>query len=412
MCIETKRTEKEKEDDASVCIKSHGGNTLEREESLKGSARETCVNIDHKVHTIVVKDTLPLVVHMVGSISLPDAESVFIKLGTQLGEYTERIPDGETGRRVRWVSFIWDQLQKHPDFEVDSAILPFQFLQWDGKLVFTIERLKFKEGYDPDKVQFDTGYAEDAIRNYKLFEVLKSDGIIPSHVKYQICIATPLAIAYSFISPAYYDEFISIYSRHLADEIKRISDNIPHDQISLQWDVCQEVLMLEGYFEQHSGYKKQISSTLANVAKLVPATIDLGFHLCYGSPKGEHLIEPKDMNILVELANSISNVVTRPINYIHMPVPKERNDDSYFRPLSKLSLNNNTALYLGLVHQSDKEGNTLKLLMARKYADIDGIASECGLGRGNPKMLDNILEEHLRLASDKNMLSKDAPGID
>ena len=48
------------------------------------------------------------IIHMVGSIPLEDAESVFRTLGSRIGGHVERIPDGETGRRQRWISFISD----------------------------------------------------------------------------------------------------------------------------------------------------------------------------------------------------------------------------------------------------------------------------------------------------------------
>ena len=340
------------------------------------------------------------IIHLIGSIPLNDAESVFRRLATDLGDFVERIPDGETGRRVRWISFIWDQLKEHRDFEVDPTIPTYKFIQWDGKVIFEVDRLRFKAGIDPNSVIFDTGYAADALRNYETFKNLKSEGVIPAHIKYQICMATPLAIVYNFISPHDFEKFVSAYSRHLEEEINIISETLPHDQVSYQWDVCQEVLAFEHYYDEVADYKELIFSTLAKIAKFVPETIDLGFHLCYGSPKDEHLVQPKDMKVLVELANGISSCVTRPIKYIHMPVPKDRTDNAYFQPLSELSLNNDTALYLGLVHHGDSEGNSLKLTTAQKYVNVDGISSECGLGRGDPEAFDEILENHLQLAKD------------
>ena len=40
---------------------------------------------------------LALGAHLVGSVPLPDAESVFRTLGTELGDRLRRLPDGETG---------------------------------------------------------------------------------------------------------------------------------------------------------------------------------------------------------------------------------------------------------------------------------------------------------------------------
>ena len=338
------------------------------------------------------------IVHMVGSLPLSDAATVFRTLGETLGGHMERIPDGETGRRTRWISFINDQLKAHPDLEIDPTMAPFPFTQWDGKVVYEVARLRFRDGVDPASVTFNTGYADDAIRNFEDFRRLKEEGVIPEEVRYQICMATPLAITYNFISIKAYDAFLPVYTAHLAQEFGRIAATLPHDQISYQWDVCQEVLMWEGYFDQPSGYKDQIVSSLGGIGDMVPAGIDLGYHLCYGSPADEHLVLPKDMGVLVEMANGIVGAVSRPLKYIHMPVLKDRDDDDYFRPLTDLALPDGTALYLGLIHEGDAAGNTAKLAAARKYHTGAGFSAECGLGRGDPDALTDILDQHRRLA--------------
>ncbi len=339
-----------------------------------------------------------LLVHMVGSLPLPDAETSFRTVGQTLGAHMQRLPDGETGRRTRWISFINDQLKAHPDLEVDPTIPPFRFLQWDGKLVYEVERLRIRDGVDPASVTFATGYADDAIRNYGAFRQLKDSGAIPAGVKYQICMATPLAIAYNFISPKAYGDFLPVYRAHLRDEFERISDALPHDQISYQWDVCQEVLMWEGYFDQPEGYRRQIVDTLAGIGDMVPDAVDLGYHLCYGSPKDEHLVQPADLGVCVEIANGLLETIARPVQYIHMPVPKDRGDAAYFEPLASLALPQETALYLGLVHEGDAEGNARKLAEARRHTAVSGVAAECGLGRGDPDTLAEVLEQHRMLA--------------
>ena len=338
------------------------------------------------------------IVHMVGSLPLADSAASFRTIGETLGGHMERIPDGETGRRTRWISFINDQLKEHPDLEVDRTIPPFALTQWDGKVVYEIERIRVKGGVDPGALRFATGYADDAIRAYENFKRLKAEGVIPVSIKYQICMATPLAITYNFVSPKAYADFLPAYARHLTEEFDRIAATLPHEEISYQWDVCQEVLMWEGYYDQPAGYKDQILTSLGSIGDLVPAAIDLGYHLCYGSPRDEHMVQPKDMAVMVEMGNGIVAAVIRPIQYIHMPVPKDRSDDAYFRPLADLALPAGTALYLGLVHEGDAEGNAAKLAAARKHATVAGIAAECGLGRGDPDGFADVLDQHRRLA--------------
>jgi hypothetical protein len=339
-----------------------------------------------------------LLIHLVGSLPLDDAKSVFETVGPQMGASMETIPDGETGRRQRWISFIADQLKAHPDLEVDPTEPKFPFKQWDGEIVYWVERRRFKPNVDPHAIKFDTGYARDALHNYEIFKQQKDAGIIPAHIRYQICMATPLAITYNFMSPKVYESFTEVYTRHLEAELEQITSALPHDQIAYQWDVCPEVLMWEGYFEQPSDYRAQILDSLGRLSRSVPEATTLGYHLCYGSPKDEHMIQPKDMSLLVELANGIAGAVKRPLQFIHMPVPHPRSDDAYFKPLTGLKLAAETALYLGLVHSGDAAGNAAKLTAARRYTTVSGIGAECGMGRGDPADLPTWLEAHTTLA--------------
>ena len=103
------------------------------------------------------------IIHMVGSIPLGDAEAVFRTLGSRIGGHVERIPDGETGRRQRWISFINDQLKANAAFEIDTSIPPFPFTQYDGTVVYEIERLTFAEGATPRTMERYTRNTDGAI---------------------------------------------------------------------------------------------------------------------------------------------------------------------------------------------------------------------------------------------------------
>ena len=70
-----------------------------------------------------------LAVHMIGSLPVADAETAFRTIGGALGPHMRCLPDGETGRRRRWISLINDQLKAHPDLEIDPTVPAFQFTQ-------------------------------------------------------------------------------------------------------------------------------------------------------------------------------------------------------------------------------------------------------------------------------------------
>ncbi|NQV54950.1 MAG: hypothetical protein HQ503_03755, partial [Rhodospirillales bacterium] len=244
--------------------------------------------------------------HLVGSVPLDDSEAVFRTVSGSLGPFLDRLPDGETGARINWIRFIQEMLNAHPDLEVDTAAPPIQWVQWDGVLLREIPLVKFKDSVDPANVKFDTGYADAAIQSFTDFDKLQSEGVIPGGVRFQICIATPLASGYNYVSPVARGDYLRVFGAHITGEVEKIAAALPNDRIAIQWDVCQEVLMWENYYgHQPEGFKEQIFSVAGQIGDAVPEPVELGYHLCYDSPKDEHLIQPKDMANMVEMTRGI-----------------------------------------------------------------------------------------------------------
>ena len=90
-----------------------------------------------------------LAVHMIGSLPVADVEIAFRTIGGGLGPHMRCLPDGETGRRRRWISLIDDRFKAHPDLEIDPSVPAFQFTQWDGKVVYEVEQRRIRAGVDP-----------------------------------------------------------------------------------------------------------------------------------------------------------------------------------------------------------------------------------------------------------------------
>ena len=112
-----------------------------------------------------------------------------------------RLPDGETGIRKTWIRFLQDVLSGNSAIEFAKDVPPFKFVQWDGKVVREIPRLRVKPGATIDPATFDTGYADMAIESWKMFERLQKAGEIPAGVKFQISIPTPIAPTYNNMVP-------------------------------------------------------------------------------------------------------------------------------------------------------------------------------------------------------------------
>jgi hypothetical protein len=335
-------------------------------------------------------------VHFVGSIPLPDTETVFRTLSAATGPHLIRLPDGETGIRKNWIRFLQDVLPQHPAIELAADVAPFRFTQWDGKLLREIPRLRLKPRAKPDPNEFKTGYADMAIESWGVFDRMQKQGTIPAGVKFQVCLPTPVAPTYNYMVPSDRPAILPALTQHLANEAAKIATAIPHERLAIQWDVCQEVLAWEGYYEKGPvDFRTETLDVLAKVGDAVPPAIELGYHLCYGSPADEHVVQPSDAGIMVEMTNAIADRVKRPIQFFHLPVPKGRTDNAFYGPLKALKLGRDTEIYLGLIHYGDAPGNSTRLTAARRHARVDGVATECGMARGDPARLPALLAAHV-----------------
>ena len=169
------------------------------------------------------------IVHLVGSIPLPDAETVFRTLSSAVGPHLVRVPDGETGIRRTWIRFLQDVLADNPGIEVARDVPPFRFVQWDGKLIREIQRLRLKRGLPPDPASFKTGYADMAIESWGVFQRLQKAGVIPDRVKFQVSLPTPIAPVYNNMLPVDRPGILPPLTHHMIGEVARIAAAVPHD---------------------------------------------------------------------------------------------------------------------------------------------------------------------------------------
>jgi hypothetical protein len=96
----------------------------------------------------------------------------------------------------------------------------------------------------------------------------------------------------------------------------------------------------------------------------------------------------------------VATALKRPLNWIHLPVPKERTDAAYFAPLAGLATEPETTVFLGLVHASDGfDGARRRIKAAAEFLPEFGIATECGMGRRPAGQIPELLDLHARLAN-------------
>lgn len=343
--------------------------------------------------------TKPQGVHLVGSVPLDTSEEVFATVGPALGNRLRRMPDGETGNRQHWVQFQLYRLAELDDFELIDFELP--------GVVEKAKALILKEGVDPETVSFgDLGYADIASRSYAAFQAAQDAGQVPRDVRFQVSLPTPLANGIgAFGSDPSFPTLMRRYEAAMLDELAGIVDAVPADRLAIQWDVCFELLMYEDSMPIPAGYdRRTIAEHVVRVSNAVPAGVEMGHHYCFGDLDHKHTKEPDDLGRTVELLNTVVAGIERQLDFVHLPVPIERDDDAYFAPLSDLEIAPETEIYVGLVHMRDGvEGGARRLAAASKVLDQFGLATECGwgrrpAGRGGGDDFAQLLELHRQLA--------------
>ena len=351
-------------------------------------------------------------IHLVGSVPLATAEDVFVSASSILGDRLPRIPDGETGNRLQWIMFQYLLLAGMDEFAAASDHMTKTQLRSDVEQFlndpagakhfdFTERQLRLRSGVTPSEIMFPSlGYADAALESYGHFKRLKDEGQIPSSTRFQVSLPTPLAPISTFVVPKEPDRVRPIYEQYksaMLRELGQITSNIPVDELAVQWDVCIEVIMLENRVGNPNweAWQQPLRSELVDLGDSVENAVQLGYHLCYGDLGGKHFIEPHDAGLMVELINLLAGNVRRSIDWVHLPVPRDRSDREYFEPLSKLKVSDETKVFLGLVHDTDGiDGTLARASAASGYLSGFGISTECGFGRRPPDSIRPLIELH------------------
>ena len=328
----------------------------------------------------------PTKVHLVGSVPFESSAEVFSRLLEALPNRLRRIPDGETGTRryfVQWQSFVFPPEVLGP---LHRKGRPLESSDFDC----TLDYIK------------PTKYDKVAIESYNTFRKLRDEGVVPRGVRFQVSIPTPINTVWAHVDHVYRERIESLYMNRLIEDLQHLQDVIPACDLAIQIDAAIDFAFLEHekgripgpLFKPHfSPVKDGVIERICKLAEAINDDVQLGFHLCYGDRGHQHFVQPEDAGLLVEVASRLSQEVShrRQIDWIHMPVPKDRLDEAYYAPLKRLDIGD-TERFLGLVHAHDAQATRERLRIAQSmYSGAIGVSTECGLGRTPAEDIDSIL---------------------
>ena len=274
-------------------------------------------------------DTVTGDVLLVGSVPLNSAEEVLRVCAEGVGDLVPSLPDGEVNFRIEWINFLAAKIySEHPSLETTSRPKDV-----DGKPGWVPtgydDHWIFKVKPGLDSVHFDNlGYAAQAKDSYETFRALRQEGVIPANVRFQVSLPLTESATRWFLTNA--EDFAILwdaYEEAMGRELATIQSDIPTDDLLIQWDICMEVLAIDTN-DQREGlsawvppgdpldrYLRAITAVAAHVVDEVP----MGLHLCYGDLLHAHLVEPKDLGVVVGIANDSVREIERQVDFVHEP---------------------------------------------------------------------------------------------
>ena len=133
-------------------------------------------------------------IYLVGSVPMANAQQVFTEVSAALGSRIKRLPDGETGERGDWISWLEPVFSNHPAFQKSGEFFRVH-ATGTGR-----ERYTLKPGINPQDVRFDNlFYADIAKQSYAEFKRQKDAGKIPAGTKFQVDLVPAHSVIWLYV---------------------------------------------------------------------------------------------------------------------------------------------------------------------------------------------------------------------
>lgn len=346
-----------------------------------------------------------------GSVLLPTAEDAFRWAGENYGPWLRRITDGETGDRSHWIQSQTKQFEENPTLGLAEP---------DPNRPFG--RAKPKEGVQPSFSRF--GYADWAAKSYESFARARETGILPAGIRFVVAMPHPMDTVWIMTQPDAFAQIYPAYEARALASVGEIADLIPHDDLTIQWDMPMASLIWADSAPNLFASKQEVLEAVVRTANAVPTDVELGFHLCHGdrtapvdtgselAGAGEGLKvvqERPDASSLASLINVLVDSITRPIAYFHLPSDAGWLEPRHYEPLKDLKIVPDTEIHVGVVAlrldenlpiEEGKKRSRQRASAARSVLGNVGMSSSCGMGRHTPEQFEAATELIRELAGE------------
>lgn len=338
---------------------------------------------------------------LLGSLPADSARTAFHAGGELFGDLVSMLPDGETGPRAAWVGYERERLMRpHPDIETVAVTE-----SPTGIPRHAYETPIFKVRPGVTDLRWDRWpRIDDAIESYGAFRQAREEGAFPAHLRFQVCLPFPSSALNGFKADFAADYPIASrgFEDLVARELQRLLGQVPADDLAIQWDVCYEVLDLEGVVAWTSGDAwERFTGPVERLTRLIPEETLVGYHLCYGTFPEWPMYEAGDLGLLVRMANYAVASSGRRVDWLHLAGPRylRSEDERFFRPLADLAPDD-ARVFLGIVLPIDGlSGLERRHRTASRFLADFGVAMYCGFGRQPGQDGMETMREHRRVVT-------------
>jgi hypothetical protein len=272
---------------------------------------------------------------------------------------------------------------------------------------------RFKPGVTSISLKGYLPYADAAISSHRQFRELRDAGELPRDLRFQVALPTPHAAIggyfvrdWPMLQAAYHDAIV--------DDISRMLEHIPPEDLAIQWDYCTEVCDTVGeatnnreidalwpWNQRRTVEEKFATHTakeyIAPLTRGIPAEVLYGYHICLGTWPKCPLTPVQDLELVVQMTNAIVANTPRHVDFVHLPMTKDA-DRQFCAPLVKLKVGD-ARVFLGAEWKDGRDGLLRRINVAREFLPSFGISHYCGYGRDAVEQMPQLLDD-LRAGAD------------
>jgi hypothetical protein len=336
---------------------------------------------------------------LVGSLPAASADPALRSAAELFGDLTFALPDGETGPRAAWAGYEREQLVR-PHRDVETVTVTESPT---GVPRHAYETPTFRVRPGVTELRWDSWpRIDEAIASYRRFRELRDEGVVSARLRFQVGLPFPTSALSGFKHD--FAANFPIAQRGFEDlvvrELDRLTTAIPPEDLAIQWDVCYEVLDIEGVLAWTSGDAwERFAGPVGRLTHRVPTGPVLGYHLCYGTFPEWPMYEARDLGLLVRMANHAVAHSGRTVDWLHLAGPRylRSEDDSFFAPLEDLDAGA-ARVFLGIVLPLDGvSGLRRRRATASRHLSEFGVAMYCGFARQPGADGAETMREHRRV---------------